>query len=211
MDKSYVEQKEYSLTNSEDKRKEKADKEDILLLKRFKNGDDSAFDQIYMRWFTPIYTLLKRITNSAPDAEDITQEVFFILWRNRNIIDTAKGVKAYVFSTARHQAFDLFRKQKAANNYIANESLFNDIGEDPQKIIETKELELLVEYAIVTMPKQRRDIFMLNYKEGLSPAEISKRTNVAPHKVSDQLYQARKHLKEILTVYVVIMILELLS
>ena len=211
MEKNYTEQKEYSIANSEDKKKEKAAKEDILLLKRFKNGDDSAFDQIYMRWFTPIYTLLKRITNSDPDAEDITQEVFFILWKNRDMIDTAKGVKAYIFSTARHQAFDLFRKQKAANNYIAHESLFNDAGEDPQKIIETKELELLVEYAILTMPKQRRDIFMLNYKEGLSPAEISKRLNVMPNKVSDQLYHARKNLKDILTVYIVIMLLEILS
>ena len=205
-----TDQDEHVLVNDKGKKNDKAVKEDILLLKKFKNGDDSAFDQIYMRWFTPIYALLKRITNSAPDAEDITQEVFFTLWNNRDMIDTGKGVKSYLFSTARYQAFDLFRKQKAANNYIAYESSYNIIEEDPHKIVETKELELLVEYAILSMPKQRREIFLLNYKDGLSPSEISQRLNIVPHKVSDQLYQARKHLKDILVTYIVAIIIGIL-
>ena len=205
-----TEQDEHSTAIQEEEKRAKAAKDDALLLKRFKEGDNDAFDQIYMRWFTPIYTLLKRITNSALDAEDIVQEVFIILWKSRDMIDISKGVKAYIFSTARHQAFDLLRKQRAADNYLAQETLTEKSDIDPLKAIEAKELELLAEYAILTMPPQRREIFLLNYKEGLSPAEIALRLDIMPQKVSDHLYLARKHLKDILTIHIITIILGIL-
>ncbi|WP_307756630.1 sigma-70 family RNA polymerase sigma factor [uncultured Alistipes sp.] len=166
------------------------------LVKRFKNGDTNAFRTIYMQWYDPILYLLRRITRSEQDAEDLAQDVFSTLWMQRESIDPEKDIRAYIFTMARRTASKHIRRIKIQNNYLSDYRF--DDSEERDQII-AKEMELLTEYVISKMPAQRREAFLLSLNEGLTPAEIAERLNISPKNARNFVYQARKELKEILT------------
>lgn len=177
------------------------------LLERFKAGDDTAFEQIYKQWFSPIYNLLKQLTGSEEDARDITQDVFGRLWERRGTIEVDKGVKSYLFSAARHSAINLFDKNRAADNYLSDAGHADDESASSFEFVAAREIELLTEYVIGTMPRQRRQVYELSYKEGMSPAEIAAKLELSPRAVHDHLYQARISIREILPVAIIMTLL----
>ncbi len=193
--------------NTDTKQKADLHGENRRLLERFKAGDDTAFEQIYMQWFGPIFYLLRRLTGSEEDARDITQDVFGRLWEKRGNIEVDKGVKSYLFSAARHSATKLFDKNRAADNYLSDAGRPDDEGISSFELVVAQEISLLMEYAIGKMPKQRRQVYELSYKEGLSPAEIASRLELSPRAVHDHLYQARTSIREILPVAIIMALL----
>ena len=165
------------------------------LLERIRQGDEQAFDAIYKRWSQPIINFLKVFTRAEHDAEDLSQDVFATLWRKRELNDTTKSGKSFLFTVARHTAADVYRKKSAAKNYIASASFESEEDISSHEILEAKEIELLTEYAISTMPPQRREVYLLIYKDGLKPAEIAERLNIPAQNVHSHLRQARIYIK----------------
>ncbi len=185
-------------TNPDNKQKSDPQEDNRRLLERFRAGDDAAFEQIYMQWFGPIFYLLKRLTGSVEDARDITQDVFCRIWEKRGNIEVDKGVKSYLFSAARNSATKLFDKNRAADNYVSEAGRSDDEGVSSFELVAAREIALLTEYVIDRMPKQRRQVYELSYKGGLSPAEIALKLDISPRAVHDHLYQARSSIREIL-------------
>ena len=58
-----------------------ADPDDVLLVKRFQRGEESAFNDLVIRHQTAIYQLAQRYVKTHEDALDITQDVFLKTYR----------------------------------------------------------------------------------------------------------------------------------
>ncbi len=172
--------------------------DNIRLLERFRDGDGSAFAQIYTRWFDPIYFLLRRLTGSEQDARDITQDVFGRLWEKRESLDVDRGVKSYLFSAARNSAIDHLRRIRAADNRTTGAGAADESEVSPFDLSVAKDVELLVEYAIANMPVQRRRVFELSYRDGLSHAQIALQLDISPKVVRDHIYHARNSIRDLL-------------
>ena len=57
------------------------DPDDVLLVKRFQRGEESAFNHLVIRYPTTIYQLAQRYTTKHEDTLDITQDVFLKAYR----------------------------------------------------------------------------------------------------------------------------------
>jgi len=75
-------------------------------------GDRTAFEEIYNRLKTPMYTIILRITRDKSLSEDILQEVFVKLFLSPPV--TAKNPRAYLFQMARNLAVDGVRQRQGA-------------------------------------------------------------------------------------------------
>src|SRR5688572_23456800 len=53
------------------------------LVRRLHAGDVTAFDDLYEVFWTPLYNFAFHYLHSAEEAEDVVQEVFFRIWRDR--------------------------------------------------------------------------------------------------------------------------------
>lgn len=173
-------------------------KETIMLLEKIKNGDEKAFDTIYLRWYEPICNFLKVFTRDKHDAEDLAQDVFATLWRKRETIDTSKNGKSFLFTLARYTAADFHRKKSAARNYATQAKHESEEDISSQDVVIAKEMELITEYAIRLMPRQRQEVYLLSYKEGLKSSQIAEQLGIPEKSVRNHLYQARIYLKELL-------------
>ena len=92
------------------------------LVRRVQNGDLRAFDELYTRFFTPIYRYVYFRVKRKEDAEDIAQTVFLKAYQSLSRFED-KGVSplAYFYSIARNAVIDHWRKK--------GEMLFGDMGD----------------------------------------------------------------------------------
>ena len=176
----------------------------VHLLEQLKQSDPLAFQTLYVQWRKPIYLFLYKLTLSGQDADDITQDVFITLWETRERIEPSKGIKTYIYLLARQSAYKLFRRQRVEEGYLANELFSFDETTDSLDVIVAKEIELLTEIAISRMPVQRREVYTLSYKEGLTNIEIANRLGITKESVKHHLYEARKHLRKIIALSVLL-------
>lgn len=174
------------------------------LLETLKNGDESAFQTIYLQWFNPIYLLLVRLTRSEEDSQDIAQDVFRILWETRAKIDTSKDIRYYIFTIARQAAIKLFRRQSVMEKYATQAEFIVNEDIDSSDYVIAKEVELIVSNTISKMSKSRRRVAELSFMEGLTNEEIAKELGISNRAVATFVYEARKQIKDVLSVFVIL-------
>lgn len=80
-------------------------------------GDAGAFEALYDRLQGGIYRYALRMTGSPATAEDVTQEVFLSLIRDRCDYEPGRGkVKSYLYGMARHR---LMRRLERERNFVS--------------------------------------------------------------------------------------------
>ncbi len=119
------------------------------------------------------------------DFDDIVQESYTRLLKAQ----AAGGVhysKAFLFTTARNAALDLFRRRRAAPAHtVAGGAELLLLDEQPG-IVEQGEqayrLEVLAD-AVRALPDRCREVLMLRYLDGLSYKEIAAQLGISPETV----------------------------
>ncbi len=144
---------------------------------------------ICAKQFTPnLLRFSKRVAGSAMEAEDIVQECFEVLWKNRDKVEM-KSAKSYLFSVAHKKIIDTFRSDVKTQNF---ESVFTElIGE--QEETDDKQLVLL---AINQIPALYKELLTLRDLESYSYKEIEEITHLTEAQVKVYLFRARKAIKE---------------
>ncbi len=169
-----------------------------LLFALLKQGDESAFEQIYRLYWQQLFnTAYKRL----PDQEkckDVIQNVFTDLWNRRETI-TLDHPSAYLHTAVRFQVLKQISKnsKNSAFSETFESELISPLAADGEVL--EKEVRLLIELFINALPQKRRDIFLMYYFKGLSTAKIAVELNVSQKTVQNQLATASNALRLRLT------------
>ena len=135
---------------------------------------------------------------SLLDYDDIVQDTYSRLLRAREAGEIRQP-KAFLFTTARNVARDLFRRRAAAPATPITETgaacVFDDAPGVPETVSRRQETELL-EKAIAALPPRCREILLLRKFENLSHREIAQRLGIAEHTVEVQLTKALHRCEE---------------
>jgi RNA polymerase sigma-70 factor (ECF subfamily) len=92
-----------------------ADTQEAQLARRAAAGDGAAFATPYDRYEQRIFTFCHRLTGSADDAADATQDAFVsMLERLPSLEDRDLNFGAYLFTTARHSACRVMERRRRA-------------------------------------------------------------------------------------------------
>jgi len=57
--------------------------DELMILARIKEGDIKAFEGIFRRYYSPLCWYAAGITGDTASAEEIVEELFYVLWKNR--------------------------------------------------------------------------------------------------------------------------------
>lgn len=151
----------------------------------------SDFDQA--RWFSEhvlphepaLRAYLRTRFPSLVDQDDIVQEAYSRLLRAKNS-GNIRFARAFLFTTARNTALDLFRRRKAAPTEPITDSGESHVLEERPDAAELsdqhEELEILAD-AIASLPERCRLVIMLRYLDGLSYKEIAAHLDISPETV----------------------------
>jgi RNA polymerase sigma-70 factor (ECF subfamily) len=165
-----------------------------------KSGDAGAFSAFYMGYADSLMHFLTRITGSSDDAKEVTQEAFATLWERRETLDPHTSLYGFVYGMARNMAFRMLRTRTIENKKSIEERFdapqFAGLADEGIISLETS---LLLEEVIRNMPAQRRRVFELSRKEGLSYNEIAQEMGISLNTVRTHMTFALKELRAALS------------
>jgi len=180
------------------------EKTDRQLIADFLAGDDVSFEILVKRYLKMVYNFLYRLTGGDIDlANDLTQITFLKAWKNIKQFDQKKSFKTWLFTIAKNNARDNWKKKKTLSfSLFENSEGYNqleEVAEDtalPDEILERIESAKELEEKLKKLSKKHETILLLRYKDDLSLSEIASTLNLPYNTVKSQHQRALNLLKK---------------
>jgi RNA polymerase sigma-70 factor (ECF subfamily) len=159
-------------------------------------GDTRAFRTLVETHQGRVYSLAFRFVRNAPDAEDITQEVFVRLWKNISQYNPQQArFSTWLYRIASNCCLDFIKASPGKiNRNLVDIGKVADVASSltPEQELNGKELNDLVTKAADELAPKQRLVFILRDLEGLSPDEVAQALNMTPGNVKSNLCHARQ-------------------
>ena len=160
------------------------------------------FEKLFKTHYSRLCSYANLFLSDPDAAEDVVQEVFFKLWKNRGELIINTTIKSYLFRAVRNGCMNVIDHISVREAYkIVNE---NDIKDSEGNLIDetiVSELEQRIKETIDLLPPERRKIFIMSRFDGLKYREIADQLNISVKTVENQMYQALRFLREKLVDY----------
>lgn len=171
---------------------------ELDLLQRIARGDEIAYARIYQDYKSRVFSIAYHLVKSPYLAEEVTQEVFVNIWISRNRLAQVQNLGGYLYTSTYHKALQTLKQERHHDEIMAWTLEQPDSDRNIEDGLILKETELSLHQAALLLPKQKRLIFTLSKKEGLTNKEIAERLHLAPNTVKNHLGEAVKILKSFL-------------
>jgi RNA polymerase sigma-70 factor (ECF subfamily) len=159
--------------------------------------DAERFKQQYLPLHPRLYRLAYALTENRRDAEDILQEAYCKLWKQRNELAHVRNAEAFCIVLVKNLCFDFLRtaRRETGNASLDNLPLPDNRLSPEAEMIGHDELSRL-QTLIDRLPPQQRQALRLHGIEGFSPEEIRQLTGLSAVNLRVLLSRARKTLRE---------------
>ncbi len=168
---------------------------DNELVALLKEGDESAFSELYKRFFKPLYIhAFKRLGNDE-EAIDIVQDLFEFLWSKRKELEIS-NFSAYLYAAIRNRIFTFKIRSDRKNIYLDSLKEFILKGEFvTDDHVRERELAALIEKEINALPAQMKKVFVMSRSEGLSHRDIADQLGTSEHTIRTQVKKSLRILR----------------
>jgi len=183
------------------------------LIKRAKEGDYDAFEQLVTEYEDRVYSLGLKMCSEEQDALEVVQDTFLSAYRNIQKFREDSSFYTWINRIAVNSCFQKLRKRKKEKNTISMEEVhpFPD-GKladasipswdfSPEKTAIKGELAEKMRSALEELPDKYRAVFYLKDIDGLSNKEIADIMDLSVPAVKSRLNRARLFLRKQLSPY----------
>ncbi len=177
---------------------------DSNVVARIRAGDERAFESLVLAHYNELCVFTARMTGSRATAEEIVQDVFLQLWRQRDRLAVSGSIVAYLYVAVRNRALNELHRERRWRRWIeqVTRERDEDAGRagrlDADERVRSRDLEQAIERAIAALPPRCRQVYVLRRQEGLSYAEIAQLVGVTPKTVDVQIGKALRLLRRYL-------------
>lgn len=173
--------------------------DDFSLVKRFIDGDESAFALLVQRHKEKVRNIIYLTMNSSNAVDDIAQDVFLTVYRNLNSFRFESQFTTWLYRITVNKCKDYMRKIKIRNIFTPIKEAEEQIGDTMAS--ENSDIVVLVHKAIARLPEKLRVPLLLKDIEGMSYQEIAETVQCEIGTVKSRIFRAREGLKSILKPY----------
>jgi RNA polymerase sigma-70 factor (ECF subfamily) len=182
------------------------------LAARCLQGDADAWEKLARSQQRRVYGLCFRFTNSATDAEDLTQEVFLKMYRNLASFDPSKGgFTTWLTTLTRNLLVDNYRRSKLERaSDSLDESLdgeddgptkgerLMDTGKSQEQHVSGLELKAQIQHALAQISPELREAVILRDLEDMDYKDIADVLGVPQGTVKSRISRGRAELARLL-------------
>lgn len=170
---------------------------DIDLIAALKKGESKSYRFLVEFYHHKLCLYASGLTNDSNLAEDIVQNVFFNIWRQRDKLKDDFSVKSYLYRSVYNEFIDQYRKNKSVieleKKYI--DALSTIVEEDENSL---NQLIAAVKQEIENLPSKCKQTFILSKQEGLTNIEIAEYLNISVKSVEAHITKAFSLLRKTL-------------
>jgi RNA polymerase sigma-70 factor (ECF subfamily) len=171
---------------------------DEQLMAAIATGDRHAMEVLYARHRVRVYRFILRLVHDSANAEDITSEVFFEVWKQAHRFEARSQVSTWLLAIARHRAISALRRR--SHDQIDPEILADipDSADNAEAILQKQDKVAVLQQCLAQLSPAHREIVDLVYYHGKSIAEVAEITGAPQNTVKTRMFYARKRLAELL-------------
>ena len=175
------------------------------LIRKAKQGDMLAFEELILKHEKIVYNLALRMMNHSEDAMDISQEVFLKAYRSLANFDERSAFSTWLYRITHNTCIDEIRKRKGKQTYSLEEDLESedgsmqrqvaDAGDTPEESLMRKEEKSEILRALDTLSEEHKAAIILRDVKGMSYEEIAEILDLSLGTVKSRINRARNQLK----------------
>ncbi len=166
---------------------------------RLKNGDNSAFEELYKLTSPKAYFVALQICGDKHEAEDIVQESYVTVIAKINALEKTEGFMSWFNCIVANKSKDYLRKRRPVFLEEGDEEKLFSSGEEsefqPESNVDREELRDTVMSAIEELSVEKRACVLMKYFDDMSVNDIAKSIEVPVSTVKNRLLAARRELK----------------
>jgi RNA polymerase sigma-70 factor, Bacteroides expansion family 1 len=167
------------------------DKELLMLISR---DDELAFSEIYSRYWKKLFAIAYNRIKEIQQAEDIIQDVFVGLWKNRHE-SVINSLENYLATAVKYNVFNKIKDIEKAKKFQKSNQLTPVINPQIETALHYKRLLEIIATEIELLPEKCKLVFKYSRENNMSVKEIANIMNISPKTVENQLNKAIKRLK----------------
>ncbi|WP_035051904.1 RNA polymerase sigma factor [Andreprevotia chitinilytica] len=183
---------------------------DEELLVRYRDGDTSAFAELYQRHRVGLHRFIHWQCPRADWAEEIAQDSWKNVIQAADRYEASASFKTWLYQIARNRLIDLLRQQQPV---LASDLAHDDAeqtcldriadetagGDGPEATLDRQQQADQLHAAIRTLPNEQREALVLQQFSGLEIADIASLTGVSTETAKSRLRYAMQKLRSLLT------------
>lgn len=172
-----------------------------------------VFEELYQTYRTAVFSFAFYLTHNPGEAEDLFQETWLRVVKNRDKIDTRQNMKAWIFTITANLHRDMLRKKRLRRLFrlqkysasIQKDGIFRLLegrkNSDPAGALAHKDMAKALAGAITSLPDRQRSVFVLREIEGFQYSEISAIMGLPPGTLKSLMHRAVKRLQKELSFF----------
>jgi RNA polymerase sigma-70 factor (family 1) len=164
------------------------------------NEHTIAFEEIYKRFYGYLNNVACRQIDCPYLAEDIVQEVFTSLYKNRQTIELQVSLRSYLTQAIKFKMYNEYRAEnvrKAYQQYFFSTTCKNDFANN----IDALELKRKIDKVYTLLPEKCRLVFSMSRKGNLTMKDISGQLQISVSTVEKHISKALSIFRENLREY----------
>jgi RNA polymerase sigma-70 factor (ECF subfamily) len=176
---------------------------DEQLIAKFQAGDLGAFDQIVERYQGQLINFVGRLLNDRNAAEDIVQETFLRVYRNKHRYKEIARFSTWIYTIAGNLARTELRRRKIRNFFSISQRgegekdyEIPDTDIDVEKSVEGSLVKEMILREVMKLPVYFREVIILRDLQDLSYEEISQILNVPLGTVKSRVNRGRSQIQK---------------
>ena len=188
---------------------------DVRLMLRVRDDDAAAFEQLVSQYQGRLMAIIANVVPRRDQAEDLVQEVFLRVYRNRKTYQAGAKFSTWLFTIANNVASNsrrTFARRREVHVAAQNSSeqsakpmdelALEASGLMPTRQLDRSEMSEVVRLAIESLNERQRMALMLSKFEEMSYADIAEAMELSVPAVKSLLTRARENLRVLLEPYV---------
>jgi RNA polymerase sigma-70 factor (ECF subfamily) len=184
-----------------------AEQEDLRLVELLRDGNESAYEQLLLRFQQPVYALALRLLDDPSEAFDVVQEVFLKVFRNIGSFRGQSTLKTWIYRITVNEAHNarrwFFRHRRREVELDTDpdstrnwKETIPDSSRSPFDVASDREQHVMIEAALDRVNPIFREAVVLRDITDLSYEEIAEVIGVSLGTVKSRILRGRVALKE---------------
>ncbi|HEX8393964.1 MAG TPA: sigma-70 family RNA polymerase sigma factor [Longimicrobium sp.] len=182
---------------------------DHELVTRAQQGSEKAYRELLGRYERPVFSIVYRMIRDREQAEDLAQETFVRVFNHIDRYDPKYKFSSWIFKIATNLTIDHIRRKElntvsidgsrnatTADQIEATAITIISPDENPEELLEAKELGEEIEEAIGRLRPEYRAAILLRHVEGREYQEIAEIMGLPLGTVKTYIHRGRNELRD---------------
>ena len=171
------------------------------VIRKARAGDLEAFRMIHEEYGRRIVNFIYRMVDSREDAEDLSQEVFLIVFHELRRLKDEGRFESWIYRIARNEVYQAYRKKRGHPG--AESTPRGDWDDEPRQepvdsrptphdAIISEELGTSIRRVLRSLPPKLREVFVRSVMHEKSYSEIAEIVDRSLLSVKTDIFRARR-------------------